>query len=247
MDKKVKHEQRKDHTNNVDNLQQSFKPNHQLGSRLKILIIYVYIPIIILLGVVAATGALTGIPLGFFTRDPASILGEQKIAPLLGFEVNPFIGIISNLGVLLWCVSASIYLFVFLLEALDKQQKRGQKSSFMLLMGLFSLMLMFDDLFLFHEIIAPKLVVHEEVIYACYMAFFIYLIVKFARIFLSTDILSLCLAFLFFFLSLAIDFVHFPSIILEDGFKLLGIASWASYSVIVGAQFVSNIRNNNYN
>lgn len=235
--KKAKYKQVENYTNHFKNQQQSIK---QKKLKFKTLIIYVYLPVVILLNIIFFTSLLTNTPVDIFSRDPAAILAEQKIVSFLGFKTNPFIGVISNLGLLLWCASASVYLFAFLLKTANNKQKQKQKQSdsslFLLLMGLFSLVLLFDDMLLFHEVIAPKLFIPEKAIYICYMAITIYLMLKFRKILFTTETIPLYLAFLFFFLSIIIDIFNFSSIFLEDGFKLLGIASWASYSVIVALQ-----------
>ena len=240
---KVKHKQLAANGDRVKHFEKLSQPKIL---NFKILIACVYIPIILLLCIVSATSSLTDIPVGVFCRDTVAVLTEQKITSLFGLKINPFVGIISNIGILLWCASASIYLFAFLLKYVVNKQKHNNKSWCLLFLSLFSLLLLFDDLFLFHEVIAPRFLIPEETIYACYVAIMLYLLIKFKNIFLNTEIVLLCLTLLFFFLSITID-LFVSSILLEDGLKLLGIASWASYSVVLSLEFARNLSNKNSN
>jgi hypothetical protein len=75
------------------------------------------------------------------TRDIAAI---AKIHPLSGF--------LSNLGILLWCAAASICSFAAM--TLRKIKPRDI-FWFLLSSAVLSAYLMFDDLFQFHEELAP--------------------------------------------------------------------------------------------
>ena len=188
---------------------------------------------------------LTGIPLGTFTRDPAVIAGKEGVAPLVNFKINPFIGIISNVGILFWCTSASVCFFSYFLTMLKKGPKKINNSLFLRFFGLISLLMLFDDLFLFHESIAPKLFLSEKLVYVCYLAIVSFGITRFRKVILQTEWIILCLAFVFFFLSLIFDIfessLNIPIIfILEDGLKFLGIASWSSYFFLVSLQVAKN-------
>lgn len=207
---------------------------------------YVYIPIAILLIVVFLMSFLTGIPLGTFTRDPAVIAGKEGVAPLVSFKINPFIGIISNLGILLWCTSAVVCFFSYFLGKAQKKRS-GKINDFLFLrfFGSVSLLLLFDDLFLFHESIAPKMFLPEKLVYFAYLVTVLFGIAKFRRVILRTEWSILCLAFTFFSLSIILDIsnlaLNVPILfILEDGAKLLGIASWSSYFFLVSFQATYN-------
>jgi len=213
-----------------------FIPYHILSR----IFIFVYIPIIILLISVLTVSLLTGIPIGTFTKDPAVIAGKAGVAPLVNFYINPFLGIISNLGILLLCACASVCLFASFLTRSETGKKKLNGSGFLKFFGLLSLGLLFDDLFLFHESIAPKLLLSQEIIYIGYIAIVLFGIIKFRKVILKTEWFLLCFAFAFFVLSLTFDLLYVPYLLLEDGFKLLGIATWCSYFVLVSLQVVKN-------
>lgn len=217
------------------------KPFRQSKIMLKIFL-RIYVPIIILLILIFLVSLVTNIPLEIFTKDPAVIVGEKGVGSLVNFSINPFVSIISNLGILLWCASASICLFSFNFKESSKKIKKDRDCQFLKFFGILSLLLLLDDLFLFHESIAPKLFISQKVVYVGYLSAVLLGIVKFKKLILQTDWIIWCFAFLFFSLSILIDILE-PfenSIFLEDGFKFLGIASWLSYFVSVSLQVAKN-------
>ncbi|MDO1451402.1 hypothetical protein Q0590_34320 [Rhodocytophaga aerolata] len=160
-----------------------------------------------------------GIPFNSFTRDPAAI-----------FHANPFMGVLSNLGILLWCVAATCCLFAFLLR---KQHQHFQAfSSFYYYSGLLSCLLLFDDLFMLHEEVFPHMLgVPELAVYGSYFILILLYLLVFLKRILQTHFLLLLVAFSFFAGSVIVDLLPvfpFPHL-LEDGCKFLGILSWAAY------------------
>ena len=196
-----------------------------------------YLPIIILLCLIVLVNLYTGVPLEKFTKDPAAIAG-----------INPFVGIVSNIGVLLWCIGASICLFSFFNIVERQTNKINDYSLLLLFFGLTTLVLLLDDLFLFHEVIAPKIFhISEKYIYILYGMIVLFGIVRFRKIIFQTEWIILGLGFVFFALSIAIDL--FDSLLisscymfLEDSFKLLGIASWTGYFVLASFQIEKRCR-----
>lgn len=90
----------------------------------------------------AVSSAYSGLPMSRFTQDPAAIA-----------DMNPLNGVISNLGILYWAAAASVSLFTALmLLAVSSRQGWGQ---FFLFFGLFTTLLLLDDLFMLHERIFP--------------------------------------------------------------------------------------------
>ena len=200
------------------------------------ILVKLYTPIVILLLLVVFLSFKTGIPISKFTADPAAIAG-----------INPFIGVVSNIGILFWCASASICFFSFAL--LQKTRIRGNFSAFFLFSGFITSILLLDDLFLFHEeglnslgIIFPNLpFISEKVIYFSYIMIVLLYFIRFRKIIIKTDFALLFLAFLFFGGSIIIDLFQiavFDIFLFEDGFKLFGIVSWLGYFVIVCFQVV---------
>ena len=98
-----------------------------------------------------------GIPMGNLTKDPASIL-----------DFPFYFGVISSLGVLMWAASASLCLFVGLLQY---QVEKNYEEAKIVSAGLLTLILSFDDLFLhIHERFFPRyLNISELIVYFAYI------------------------------------------------------------------------------
>lgn len=184
----------------------------------------ILIPLTLLL-LTAIGSVLTDIPVGDFTRDPA-YLGD----------LSPFSGYISNLGALCWCAGAVVCLTGWAL--LSKQKTQPQLALFFLLAGLYTILLMLDDLFLLHEEIFPMfLPFGEKLIITGYGLLLISGLYYFRTIILSSKFSFLVLALGFFAMSVGIDFVQDEiellvgnwRILFEDGFKFLGIVCWLAY------------------
>ena len=56
-----------------------------------------YIPMLILVAMIVLVGLQLSIPMADLTRDPSATTGD-----------SPFIGALSNFGVLFWCASVAI-------------------------------------------------------------------------------------------------------------------------------------------
>jgi hypothetical protein len=112
---------------------------------------------------IAPAGALLGlailqpwVPVSRLLKDPSTITGT-----------HPFVGLVSNIGIVLWCMTAAICLYAGALAF--TQRRTAGDVSFLIAAGLLTGLLAFDDLFLFHEWIGPRLLaLNEEAILACY-------------------------------------------------------------------------------
>lgn len=158
------------------------------------------------------------------SRDPAAIL----MAPV-------YIGLLSNLGVVFWSAAAAVCFF----GALVCDQRAGGVRGFLIASGSLTVLLMLDDLFLFHEVIFPKYFgIREKWVMISYMALLAVILVKYHRVILNTKYVVLALSLVFFMLSIFFDkvFTMFGEIhLLEDGAKFCGIVIWMVYFVIVSS------------
>lgn len=192
---------------------------YQLKALVPLLLI-TYIPTLGLLGLVVVGSFVTERPISHYTRDPAAIIGESR-----------FIGLLSNLGVLLWCACAAICFLSFIV--LIRSDKRNREwSLFLLFAGLITSMLLVDDLFLVHEWLGPYL--SELIVFAIYAMVLLVFLVRFRLMIMCTAFLLLLFALGFFGLSLLFDWhlINTPETyryLFEDGSKLLGIVSWFAY------------------
>ncbi len=207
----------------------------QLKALLPLLLV-IYSPTLFALFALVAVNLQTDIPVGYFTRDPAAIM-----------NVPAYIGLFSNLGILLWCSTAAICLFSA--ELLRKQSDKREWTWFILASGLITTMLLVDDLFLLHEKVFPNhMHIPQRWVLAGYGLVTLFYLARFRSTFLKTEFILLGFAFAFFGLSVIIDciidVIQIPDFriklividfygrhILEDGCKLLGIVSWATYFI----------------
>jgi len=217
-------------TQNIDNKQLNFK-GYKDGVRN---LLITFIPSISILAIAAAVGALDGITMDRLTRDVVAIAG-----------IHPLSGILSNLGILLWCVAASVCMFVAVTI-------RGKvpRSTFLFLFAsaLLSGWLLFDDLFLFHEALAKRYLGLNENVVICALGMFVstYL-VAFRKTILKTNYFLFIVAFGFLASSMLGDvflgrrlwrLLGHWSFLVEDGLKWMGISCWCSYHVTAAHQFL---------
>ena len=172
----------------------------------------------------AAVSAIFKIPMSELTRDVTVIA-----------KIHPLSGALSSLGILLWCATASICLFsaVALRSVVSSDIYR-----FLLASALLSMYLLFDDLFMFHETLAPNVLGVDQrvVILILGLAISSYLIV-FRSVILRTNYVFLLTALGLLTLSVAIDVIPWQWMsglghwvyLFEDGPKWLGIACWCGY------------------
>ncbi len=191
------------------------------------LLMKVYTPTLLSLFVLIVINLMTNIKVSYFTRDPSQIMG----API-------YYGIFSNLGILLWCAAASICFFTATL--LYRSHYHKQFTSFLFFSGCMTTFLLLDDLFLFHEEIFPVyLYIPDIAVYAGYGIAMLIFLAVFHKLILQTEFLLLGFAFIFFAISIAIDIPDIPfhgQHFIEDGSKLFGIVSWATYFIHVCLQ-----------
>jgi hypothetical protein len=188
-----------------------------------ILLAFVLIFDIAVLLSIYAIGKTRNIQFVTMTRDPAAIYGDY------------FVGILSNLGIMLWAAAAVV---CFLGAAI--LTKTSQDQHFLIASGVLTTLLALDDAFLFHQVIFPDLFhVHKWQIFGIYLLFFVLYFIGFKRLIISkTDYPIILAAFLLFGLSIIIDDVlhNFPTQILqplfEDGAKFVGISLWLAYFFI---------------
>ena len=187
------------------------------------------VPVVLLVLVVLISGA-TGRPIADFFRDPASIA-----------RMPPFLGLMSNLGVLLWCAAATVAMFAAIL--LRSYALSRAVVGFFVCMSLFTATLMLDDLFMLHERMLPKLLgIRENFIVLSYPVILGAMLVYFRPVYAAAPAWFLVSALSFFSLSVGIDVFEgqVPTVpyLIEDGFKFLGIASWLAWLAQVARYFI---------
>lgn len=187
-----------------------------LNEALPVLVAF-YLPALLALGVVVWAKLFQGISPSYFTVDPLA-LGRLPF----------YAGFLSNLGVLLWCASAAVYLFA---SFLVRGQERAADRRFLRASGLLTAFLLCDDLFMLHEQALPTyLHIPEAAVYAAYGATVGWYLFKSRSPLLRTEFTLLGAAFLFLGGSVLIDACSGGRYLSEDGLKFLGIVAWAVYA-----------------
>lgn len=159
-----------------------------------------------------------------FTADPVTTFGNQPF--------HPFLGVVSNLGVLFWCITTTVCLFSFLILN-NKLEKKSV--TFLLWSGLLTAMLLFDDLFMFHDFLAiVHLNMEQSTVYIIYLILALTWFIYFFDEIISNDFLIFLLAGFFLGLSVVGDFIlpqEGISYMIEDAFKFFGIVTWTIFFV----------------
>lgn len=168
-----------------------------------------------------------GIPIGHLTRDPANI----TLAPA-------YLGLLSHAGIVLWSAAAAICFFSATL-ILVRGPGAESPAPYLYASGVFTVVLMLDDLFLLHESVAPR---YEVLLYGGYAMVAALHLLVFRRAILRTEYLLLGLALFLFGLAVAFDaFLPVPvgdPYLVEDGTKFAGIVTWLVYFTRVSARAV---------
>jgi hypothetical protein len=143
-----------------------------------------------------------------------------------------YFGLISNMGILLWCATATTCLFsVVLLHT----WRITLHKFFLLFGGLLTATLLFDDFFLLHEEAIPRLLgINEKYVVAMYPLLIVSFLAYFADILLATNYLVLLSSICLLGLSILTDIlIKQPTnelgYLFEDGFKFMGIVGWFYY------------------
>ncbi|MEX0707142.1 MAG: hypothetical protein WD078_04210 [Woeseia sp.] len=179
-------------------------------------------PLVVIVTSLAASW-LSERPVSEFTRDLAAVAG-----------VPPWLGLLSQVGNILWWASASI-------AALGAMQladsRRIDARHFLWLFAGLTLLLAADDTFMVHERLAPRFLgLHELVLVSLYGALLAYMLIRYrTTVWQQTGRALLGLALAGFVLSVAIDTLPEDLLplhhLFEDGSKLVGISCWLGFSV----------------
>ena len=107
-----------------------------------------------------------------------SILVIRDLAQTCGYPIG--VGLISNLGILMWTASASISLF----SSLSGLVQSRENSNFLLLGGILTSILCFDDFFLLHD-----KYIGADFLYITYSIVGVYILTKFRKLIIDIDFL----------------------------------------------------------
>jgi len=160
------------------------------------------------------------VPVSWLTRDPAAIT-----------SAHPCVGLLSNLGIMLFAAATGICLIgAALVHPRDTSLRSAR---FLLSSGLLCLILTLDDTLLLHEEILPvHLHIHQCIVYAGYGLLATTYALHFRREILGTRYILMLLTFCCFGLSITLDMLlplTEPQTFAEDGIKFVGIVFWLAY------------------
>ena len=184
-----------------------------------------YVPAGGVLAVIATVSLVTDISVGVLTRDPSAVM-----------KAHPLVGVLSNLGVLLWCASASVSVFVGVYLVYGRFQTTT--GWFLIVSGVITSALLVDDFWSVHEDLASRwLGWDERPFFVAYGLAILMAGLRFRQTILRTPYWLLMIALGFFASSLALDMMpYFDRLgdwgfLAEDGFKFLGIVGWSGYFI----------------
>ena len=179
--------------------------------------------LLVLLGLYAAAtmalvalSAATGTPLALLTRDVAASLGAKF-----------YIGLLSNIGALLWCAAAT----TCFAGAAVLRRFPGQRECAAFLLGSGALLtaLGMDDFFMLHEVIYPRLGLQEGVLIVFYALGLLALTLRYRAVLLDSDILLWVIGCLLFVASVLVDGFVRDVTAFEDIPKVAGVCTWLCY------------------
>ena len=155
----------------------------------------------------------------------------RDLAQPCGYPIG--VGMISNIGILLWGAAASICLFTAFIESIKRES-----SKLLLLGGGFSGLLCIDDFFLLHDrYIGP------DFLNLTYLAISILILVRFKKLLKKIGLFNLVISILFLGLSIFFDGViqqifnqsYELTQLIEEWFKFLGIVCWLNFWCIASS------------
>ncbi|MGH2381895.1 MAG: hypothetical protein ACRDG7_11840 [Candidatus Limnocylindria bacterium] len=194
----------------------------------------IWTPLLVVLGAALLVTSTTEVTVRQLTQDPTTVLD------------GPFyVGALSNLGNVLWAAAATVCLLTAL--ALRSLIDAGWRR-FMFVSGLFTAVLLLDDLFLVHDEILPRYAgISGELYGIAYVVGMLAYLGGFRHRIAQTNWPILLAALVCFGISTVVDLgssrlseMAAPSIVIlvEDGTKLLGIGTWLAYFVSVSRQAI---------
>jgi hypothetical protein len=201
----------------------------QLRNLWKVLV-FLYLPIVflfLLVGLLSRT--VDNVSLAFLLRD---VTATGKLPFFAGF--------VSQLEAVLWSAALTVCLFALVVMHMRTINFVGARR-FLLYGSILTLILLLDDVFLFHEeVVKGYLHMKERYVFAGYMVAALGFVILNWREILASEYALLLLAFVLFATSIFFDVLPFDDLDLpylweqlelffEDGSKFAGIATWLLY------------------
>lgn len=172
--------------------------------------------IAMMIGALWGLSVATGTPMALLTRDPAATTGAKF-----------YIGVLSNVGALIWCATATTCLLGW--AALRKTRQHREVAGFLRGAGVLVMFLGLDDFFMLHEVVYPRLGLEEGAVVALYGAGLLGLVVRYRLVILGSELLLLLIGAALFVVSVLVDGFVPDSTAFEDIPKASAILFWLCY------------------
>lgn len=172
------------------------------------------------------------------TFVPSLSILAVMVAVSVVFEVNMHDmaqegGVLSDLGIILWCACAAICFFAAITL---HNSKPADMFRFLFYSALLATYLLFDDFFQIHEVFVPRyLGLDEKIVYAVLGITVIVYLIAFRRVILQTNYIFLLLALGFLAASVAADGIFAP---MEIVYAIMGTVIAVSVYLIVFEQIL---------
>jgi hypothetical protein len=187
--------------------------------RTLVFLVLLYAGVALVLGVVFMTAVLLDQRVMDLLRDPVGVLNGSFTT-----------GVLSNFGVCIWSWSGAVLAFV---GAVFLRTGR-QAGPPLLALGLLTIVIGLDDLFLGHEALDQKLGMPEPATFSVYVVALIAIGVIYRNFWLRTELLLAGLALTLFGAAALVDVIvswNYSVAIVEDSVKFAGIATWGAFAL----------------
>ncbi len=206
-------------------------------------LISLYIPIVILIvgvGILAAQMEALNLALLF---DNVTNIAKLPF----------YAGAISQLGILLWCVAATVCWFAYFLLGVFKIPLNDSRR-FLLFSAVFTTILLFDDLFLFHKQVAPFYMgIPEALVQTSLFALGILFFIMNNYEIQKSEYILLIIALIFFLFWAGIDavpnewfsysyYLRKLETLIKDWYKFSSIVTWTAFFVRYSFAQIAKLR-----
>jgi uncharacterized membrane protein len=201
--------------------------------------LWIAVPLSMALIVILLTMAQSTLTYREIFNDPADTI-----------HFNPFMGLVSMLGLFGWAAAAGIALLTY---TVVRSRETALMRRFFLAAGLFTVLLLADDAFMLHEEILPHGIgIRERYIKVGYLAIAAAFGLGFFKVLIRNNFSLLALVAIFFAASFLFDNPatlkavglwesDFVLYIAEDGSKFIGITLWLTYLAKTAAESLSRL------
>jgi hypothetical protein len=189
-------------------------------------VIALYAALVSVIALLPVMARLANVPISELTRDIFSTA-----------ELPVYYGIVSNLGVFLWCAGVTVAAFTALIGPAVAPGVRR----FLAVSAALSAVFMIDDFFMVHEWLVPRFLGWpEEAVYLIYAAVSALYALAYRRVIRAWAPGLFVIAAFLLALSIGVDLLEEEGAsqwgaYLEEGLKLLGIGGWLAFLMSVSA------------